>query len=128
MKHTWFSSVLLVASLMVPAAVCADGVTFVRGTFAASSERNAPSDEASLRAARRIFYAFELNNPGAPAQVRIQWTYDGRPLPAQSLDVGRSPHWRLWTIIPRRAVGHTIEVNILDAAGASLHTERLDLH
>ena len=47
---------------------------------------------------------------------------------AQTLEAGHSPHWRLWSIIPRRAVGHTIEVNLLDAAGASLHTERLELH
>lgn len=128
MKHIGIRSILVIASLLVPAAVCADGVTFVRGSFAAGAERDAATDEAALRAARRIFYVFEMNNPGDPAPVRVQWTYDGRPLPAQTLEAGHSPHWRLWSIIPRRAVGHTIEVNLLDAAGASLHTERLELH
>ncbi len=127
MKSSLFASLVVSASLLAPAAVCADGVTFVRGAFAAGSERDAATDEPSLRAARRIFYNFELNNPGAPTTVNVRWTYDGRALPPQSLDVGHSAHWRLWTIIPRRAVGHTIEVTISDTAGASLHTERLEL-
>lgn len=127
MKNPLFASLFLSASLLVPAAVCADGVTFVRGAFTSGPERDAPSDEAAMRAARRVFYAFELNNPNAPTQVRVQWTYDSRPLPVQTMDVGRAPRWRLWSIVPRRAVGHVLEVTIQDLAGATLHTERLEL-
>jgi len=111
----------------VPATVCADGVSFVRGEFAVGPERDAATDETSLRTVQRIFYRFELNNSGPPTQVRVQWTYDGRSLPSQTMDVGRSNRWRLWTILPRRAVGHTITVTITDTAGATLHTERLEL-
>ena len=41
----------------------------------------------------------------------------------QSLDVGRAPRWRTWAAL-RRNGARAVEVQVLDAAGASLHTDR----
>ena len=57
--------------------------------------------------------------------VTLVWSFDGRQVARQSLDVGRSPHWRTWGFLPRRAAGHTVEVTVLDASGATLHADRL---
>ncbi len=124
LRRSW----AIVAMLCVPATVCADGLAVANARFSASPARDATADEAALRSTTRVYYVFEVNNPGDAAQVRVQWTFDGRNLPLQTLDVGaRNPHWRLWSVLPRRTVGHRIDVTVTDAAGATLHTDHLAL-
>ena len=104
----------------------ADGVTVTRGQFTPSLTRNAPSGplEAS---ATSVLYWFEFRNDGAPGQVTLTWTIDGRAGPRQTLGVvhGRAS---AWSRFPRRAAGHRFDVTIVDAAGATLHTDNVDLH
>jgi hypothetical protein len=55
--------------------------------------------------------------------VTLVWKLDGTEVTRQSLDVGRSPRWRTWGSCGTRKA-HTIEVEILDAEGHSLKTDK----
>ncbi len=116
----------LVTTALFSSLAQADGVTVTRGQFTPSLTRNAPSGplEAS---ATSVLYWFEFRNDGAPAQVTLTWSIDGRPGPRQSLNVvhGRAS---AWSRFPRRAAGHRFDVTILDAAGATLHTDHVEFH
>lgn len=104
----------------------ADGVTVTRGQFTPSLERNAPTGplEAS---ATSVLYWFEFRNDAAPSTVTLSWSLDGRPGPRQTLNLihGRASAWARF---PRRAAGHRFDVTIVDAAGATLHTDHVDFH
>ncbi len=116
----------LVAASLTSSLAQADGVTVTRGQFTASLTRNAPSGPLDATA-RAVLYWFEFRNDGAAAQVTLTWSIDGRPGPRQTLGVvhGRAS---AWSRFPRRAAGHRFEVTILDAAGATLHTDRIEVH
>lgn len=125
MKTFTLATVLALTTLT--AAAQADGPTFLRGQFAARVERGQPvGDAAALATAFPLVYWVEMRNPGPSTPVTLVWTFDGRQVARQSLDVGHAPRWRTWGFLPRRAAGHTIEVTLLDAAGATLHTDRVE--
>lgn len=127
MKHFALATVLALSTFTT--AALADGPTFVRGQFAARVERGQPvGDEAALSTAFPLVYWIEMRNPGPSAPVTLVWTFDGRTVARQSLDVGHGSRWRTWGFLPRRAAGHTIEVTVLDSAGATLHSDRLEAH
>ncbi len=127
MKHFLFATTFALTTLSAAAAQ-ADGVTIVRGQFAARVERGQPvGDASSLATAFPLVYWVEARNAGAPAQVTFVWSVDGRPVQRQTLDVGRAPRWRTWAFLPRRAAGHAIQVTVLDAAGATLHTDQVEV-
>lgn len=124
MKHFVIATALALCSMT--SAAQADGPAFVRGQFAARVEHGQPTgDAADLATASPLVYWIEMRNPGPSTPVTLVWSFDGRQVARQSLDVGRSPHWRTWGFLPRRAAGHTVEVTVLDAAGATLHADRL---
>ena len=126
MKHLVIATTLALGTLTT--AAHADGVTFLRGQFTARVERGQPVGDAStLATAFPLVYWVEARSADAPAQITLVWSVDGRPVQRQSLDVGRGPRWRTWGFLPRRAAGHTIEVTVLDAAGATLHTDRAEV-
>ncbi len=104
----------------------ADGVTITRGQFTPSLTDNAPSGPLDA-SARSVLYWFQFRNDGNPTQVTIAWTIDGHPGPRQTLGVihGRASAWSRY---PRRAAGHTFEVTVTDPAGATLHTDRVEVH
>lgn len=107
----------------------ADGPTFIRGQFTARVERGQPTgDAAALSTAFPLVYWVEMRNLGPSVPITLVWNFDGRPVARQSLDVGHAPRWRTWGFLPRRAAGHTVEVTVLDAAGATLHTDRVEVH
>lgn len=123
MKHAIFAALALCTMTSV---AHAEGPAFVRGQFAAGVERGQPSgDAAAIAAAPRLIYWVELRNDGPSTPVTLVWRVNGHVVTRQSLDVGRSPHWRTWGFIPRRAVGSNVEVTVLDASGATLHADRL---
>jgi hypothetical protein len=112
----------VLGGVMAPVTASADGVTFVRGQFTSRVERGQPVGDTAA-AGRQILYWMEIGNAGAPTQVTLVWKVGGRAVTRQSLDVGRAPRWRTWGVFNNR--GGNIEVEVLDAAGASLHTEQL---
>ena len=127
MKTFAIATVLALSTLTTAAQT--DGPTFVRGQFAARVERGQPvGDEAAVASAFPLVYWVEMRNLGPSAPVTLVWSYDGRQVARQSLDVGHGSRWRTWGFLPRRAAGHTIEVTLLDAAGATLHTDRVEAH
>ncbi len=126
MKHLVLATTLALCTLT--SAAHADGVTVLRGQFTSRVERGQPVGDAStLATAFPLVYWVEARSADAPAQITLVWSVDGRPVQRQSLDVGRGPRWRTWGFLPRRAAGHTIEVTVLDAAGATLHTDRAEV-
>lgn len=104
----------------------ADGVTITRGQFTASLTNNAPSGPLDA-SARSVLYWFQFRNDGEPTQVTLAWSIDGHAGPRQTLGVihGRAS---AWSRFPRRAAGHTFEVTVTDAAGATIHTDRVEVH
>lgn len=104
----------------------ADGVSITRGQFTPSLARNAPSGPLDA-SARSVIYWFEFRNDGAPGQVTLAWSIDGRAGPRHTLSLvhGRAS---AWVQFPRRAAGHRFQVTITDAAGATLHTDSVEVH
>lgn len=124
------ASIALCVSSLVPLAMSsvahADGVTFSRGQFTDRVERSLPTgDASSLAHARQAIYWIETRNAGEPTTVTLVWSLDGREVARQSLNVGRA-RWRTWGTFPTRHA-HTIRVQVLDASGASLHTDETTL-
>lgn len=101
-----------------------DGISVVRGQFTDRVEAGRPQGDAAAAAnVRDVVYWMEVNNTGAPAPVTLVWKVNGREVRRQSLDVGHAPRWRTWGTF-RRNGATAVEVEVLDAAGASLHTAR----
>lgn len=120
------TAALIALSLtLAAAAALADGVTIRRGQFTDRVERGVPVTAADqLPASGRLVYWVEAANTGDNATVTLVWRVGGREVTRQTLDVGRGPRWRTWGVLPRRG-GGAIEVQVLDASGAVLHTDRL---
>lgn len=115
---------LVSAVLLCSATAWSDGVSVVRGQFTDHVVGGRPQgDAASAAASREVVYWMEVANAGAPAAVTVVWKVGGREVLRQSLDVGRAPRWRTWATL-RRNGARAVEVQVLDAAGASLHTDR----
>jgi hypothetical protein len=112
------------AVLLCSATAWSDGVSVVRGQFTDHVVGGRPQGDAAAAAAtREVTYWMEVANSGAPAAVTVVWKVGGHEVRRQSLDVGRAPRWRTWAAF-RRNGAHAVEVEVLDAAGASLHTAR----
>lgn len=112
--------VTLAASLAL-----ADGITVRRGQFTDRVERGAPATaEDQLPATGRLVYWVEAANAGEAGTVTLVWRVGGREVTRQTLDVGRGPRWRTWGVLLRRG-GGPVEVQVLGADGAVLHTDRL---
>ena len=117
-------------SVMSAVALCAstawcDGLSVVRGQFTDRVVAGRPQgDAAAAAASREVVYWMEVANTGAAAPVTVVWKVGGREVRRQSLDVGHAPRWRTWAAF-RRNGARAVEVQVLDAAGASLHTEKL---
>ena len=102
-----------------------DGLSVVRGQFTDQVVAGRPQGDAAAAAASpQVVYWMEVANTGATAPVTVVWKVDGREVHRQSLDVGHAPRWRTWAALRRRGA-RAIEVQVLDAAGTSLHTDRL---
>jgi hypothetical protein len=115
---------LVSAVLLSSATAWCDGVSVVRGQFTDRVVGGRPQGDAAAAAAtREVTYWMEVANTGAPAAVTVVWKVGGREVRRQSLDVGRAPRWRTWAAF-RRNGANAVEVEVLDAAGASLHTDR----
>ena len=115
---------LVSAVLLSSATAWCDGVSVVRGQFTDRVVAGRPQGDAAAAAAtREVVYWMEVNNTGAPAAVTVVWKVGGREVRRQSLDVGRAPRWRTWAAF-RRNGANAVEVEVLDAAGASLRTAR----
>ena len=115
----------LVAAALAPSFADADGVTVTRGQFTPRLERGAPAGALDA-SARAVIYWFQFRNDGDPATVTLVWNVDGQPVQRQQLGLvhGRASAWGR---LPRHAQRHTFEVNILDPAGATLHTDRVEV-
>ncbi len=109
----------------------ADGITITRGQFTPSLAPTGPRGRLEPSgpvdaSATRVLYWFRFRNEGERAQVTLAWRIDGRPGPRHALTLihGEASSW---VQLPRRAAGHTFEVTVTDAAGASLHTDRVEV-
>lgn len=110
---------------LVASIALADGVTIRRGQFTDRVERGVPVTAADqLSASGRLVYWVEAANSGEISTVTLVWRVGGREVSRQTLDVGRGPRWRTWGVLLRRGSG-PVEVQVLDGAGAVLHTDRL---
>lgn len=130
MTHTRrIASLALCLSAMIPLASSiahADGVTVSRGQFTDAVVRSLPTgDAAAMAHSRQAIYWIETQNTAAPTTVTMVWSLDGHEVARQTLDVGRA-RWRTWGTFPTRHA-HTIRVQVLDAAGATLHSEETTL-
>ena len=115
---------LVSAVLLSSATAWCDGVSVVRGQFTDRVVAGRPQGDAAAAAAtREVTYWMEVANTGAPAAVTVVWKVGGHEVRRQSLDVGHAPRWRTWAAF-RRNGANAVEVEVLDAAGASLHTDR----
>ena len=117
------SLVSLVSAVVLCASTAwSDGISVVRGQFTDRVVGGRPQGGAAAAAAGRGGVDWvEVNNTGEAAQVTLVWKVNGREVRRQQLDVGRAPRWRTWGTF-RRNGATAVEVTVLDAAGASLHT------
>jgi hypothetical protein len=114
---------LVSAVLLCSATAWSDGVSVVRGQFTDRVVAGRPQgDAAAATASREVVYWMEVANTGAPAAVTVVWSVGGHEVRRQSLDVGHAPRWRTWAAF-RRNGARAVDVAVLDAAGASLHTD-----
>ncbi len=124
MKNLTATLFALTATLLTATAL-ADGITIRRGQFTDRVERGAPvTAAAELPATGRLVYWVEAANAGDAGQVTLVWRVGGREVSRQSLDVGRGSRWRTWGMLLRRRAGN-VEVQVLDAAGQVIHSDRL---
>jgi hypothetical protein len=117
----------LAAAIFASSSARADGgaVTCADGRFGDHVESgHAVGDAASIFAARKAVYSVDIANTGEATTVTLVWTVDGKEVQRQSLDVGRAPHWHTWGMRPL-AGGQKVDVEVLDAAGASLKKDSI---
>lgn len=120
------ATLLSLSLSLVTSLALADGITVRRGQFTDRVERGAPVTSADqLPAAGRVVYWIEAANAGEPGAVTLVWRVGGREVSRQTLEVGRGARWRTWGVLPRRGSGAAVEVQVLDASGAVLHSDRL---
>ena len=117
---------LVAAALSVASAARAD-VGVVRAQFTDRVERGAPvAAQASLGRATSLTYWVEVRNTDAPTAVTLVWRLDGREVARQTLEVGRAPRWRSWGSWRTRGA-RAVEVQVIDARGATLRTDQIAL-
>lgn len=128
MKFSLPLCMMMMGLSLIPAVALAQGdVSCVAGQFAEQVEHGKPEGGApEIVAARRATYFVDVANPGAPTQVTLVWSLDGKEVQRQSLDVGSAPHWHTWGSRPT-GNAKAIQVELLDASGASLKTDALSL-
>jgi hypothetical protein len=116
------------ASVTLPAlAEETASLSIVRSQFTDKVDNRLPQgDVSSLAQGKPATYWVELNNPGEGTEVTLVWKLDGREAARQSLDVGRSPHWRTWGACATERA-HTIAVEVLDKEGHALKTDSANL-
>jgi hypothetical protein len=128
MKFSLPLCMMLTMASLVPAVALADGdVSCVSGQFSAAVDHGKPQGGADeIATAKRATYFVDVANPGAPTQVTLVWSLDGKEVQRQSLEVGTSPHWHTWG---SRPLGNAkdIQVELLDASGGSLKTDSMSL-
>ncbi|MEO8877936.1 MAG: hypothetical protein ABI461_20250 [Polyangiaceae bacterium] len=128
MKFSLPLCMMMMLGSLVPAVALAQGdISCVAGQFAEQVDHGKPSGGAEeMAASKRATYFVDVANPGAPTQVTLVWTLDGKEVQRQSLDVGSAPHWHTWG---SRPLGNAkdIRVELLDASGASLKTDSMSL-
>lgn len=123
--HTLGMAAVMLATAL-GAGTAEAAVTFRRGQFTDRVERGQPvGDAAAARAARDTVYWMEIGNDGAPTTVTLVWRLAGREVSRQQLEVGRGPRWRTWGSWRARGRSGGVEVQVLDAAGATLHTAQI---
>ncbi len=119
---------MMMLGSLVPAVALADGdVSCVSGQFAEQVDHGKPEGGvAEIASAKKATYFVDVANPGAPTQVTLVWSLDGKEVQRQSLDVGTSAHWHTWG---SRPLGNAkdIQVEVLDASGGSLKTDSMSL-
>lgn len=119
------ATLFALAATLAASLALADGVTIRRGQFTDRVERGSPVTAADQLPARgRLVYWVEAANAGERATVTLVWRVNSREVTRQTLDVGRGPRWRTWGMLLRRGAG-PVEVQVLDASGAVIHTDRL---
>jgi Protein of unknown function (DUF2914) len=124
MKNLSATLFALTATLLTATAL-ADGITIRRGQFTDRVERGAPvTAPADLPPTGRLVYWVEAANTGDAGQVTLVWRVGGAEVSRQSLDIGRGSRWRTWGVLLRRRAGN-VEVQVLDAAGQVIHSDRL---
>ena len=122
--------VSVAALVMAPSLAHAEGgaVTCVAGQFGDHIDHGkAVGDAKSIADARKVVYWVDVANTGEATQVTLVWRIDGKEIQRQSLDIGQSPHWHSWGTRPLGGAGGKIEVQVLDASGASLKEDALTL-
>jgi hypothetical protein len=125
MKKISLASLAALCVTLSAALALADGVTIRRGQFTDRVERGAPvTAPADLPATGRLTYWVEAANAGEAATVTLVWRVGGAEVSRQTLDIGRGSRWRTWGVLLRRRAG-PVEVQVLDGAGAVIHTDRL---
>jgi len=101
------------------------GVSVVRSQFTNKVEHSSPVASADqLGQSTRVTYWLAVKNDKAPTTVTLVWKLDGKESGRQSLDVGTSPAWKTWGTHARMGA-KSIEVDVLDASGATLKTDTL---
>jgi hypothetical protein len=132
MTRSLFIAALAVSSLVsiaLPALAeeTTSAVSVVRSQFTDKIDNRLPQGDASaLAQGKPATYWAELNNPGEATEVTLVWKLDGREAARQSLEVGRSAHWRTWGICSTQKA-HSIEVEVLDKEGHTLKTDSASL-
>jgi hypothetical protein len=110
-------SVLAAALLLLPAVAHADG---------ASSLSVVDSQFTDKVEHARVTYRVAVKNDKTPTSITLVWKLDGKEAGRQSLDIGTSPAWKTWGT---HWVGgaKAVEVDVLDATGATVKTDTLEL-
>jgi hypothetical protein len=104
-----------------------ESLSVVRSQFTDKVDNRLPQgDASSLAQGKPATYWVELNNPGEATAVTLVWKLDGQEAARQSLDVGRSLHWRTWGMCATQRA-HTIAVEVLDKEGHTLKTDTASL-
>ena len=129
MSRRFFVSALPAAfALLLPFTALADdeAASVVRAQFTDKIESSKPvGDASSIARGQTATYWVEVSAK-EPTQITLAWKIDGADAGTQSLDIGRSPHWRTWGSWPTRNA-KTIEVHVLDKDGHELHADTLNL-
>jgi hypothetical protein len=127
MTRSLFVAALAASSLSLALPALAEDATatvsVVRGQFTDKIDNRLPQGDASaLIQGKTATYWVEFNNPGEATEVTLVWKLDGHEATRQSLEVGRSAHWRTWGMCGTQKA-HSIEVEVLDKQGHTLKTD-----
>ena len=117
-----------VSVAQVAAAAPSEGnVECSNAQFADHLEAGQPvGDAASIGAAKKAVYWVDVANPGAPTQLTLVWSLDGKEVQRQLLDVGTSKHWHTWGMRPL-GNAQAIRVQLLGEGGSVLKEDSLAL-